>query len=111
MVWKKIRSIRGKPPIKINILRINDILYSSIAETTEKLAQEFQEITPNLNSDCQFLDHKYTAEQEQLNFESDNNEEYNRPFTIDELQRAIVCSKRNSHGKDEVSNMMLKAVS
>ena len=111
MVWKKIRSIRGKPPTKVNILRINDIFFnSSIAEITEKLAQAFQEITSNLNYDPQFLDHIYKAEQEQLNFESDNNEEYNRPFTIDELQREIVCSKRNSPGPDEVSNMMLKAV-
>ena len=110
MVWLKIRSIRGKPHSKLNILKMNGILYSSVAEITEKLAQTFQKITSNMNYDPQFLDHKYTAEQRQFNFESDNNEECNRQFTIDALQKAIVCSKRNSPGPDEVSNMMLKAV-
>ena len=61
-VWEKIRSIRGRPPARVNMLKENDIIYTSIAEIREKLAQSFQEITLHLNYDPQFLDYKQVAE-------------------------------------------------
>ena len=51
LVWKKIKSIRGRPPSKVNMLKENDIFYTSNEEITERLAQTFQEITSNLNYD------------------------------------------------------------
>ena len=61
-VWKNIRSIGGRPPSRVNMLKKNDIIYTSIVEITEKPAQSFQEITLNLNYDPQFLDYKQVAE-------------------------------------------------
>ena len=79
-VGKKIRRIRGRPQSRVNILKENDIIYTSIVEITEKLAQSFQEITSNLNNDPQFLDYKQVAEQEQLDFESSNKEVYKEVY-------------------------------
>ena len=101
LVWKKIKSISGRPPSKVNMLKGNDIFYTSIEEITERLAQTFQEIISNLNYDPQFLLYKEASEQEQFNFESNKCEKYNEPFTIEELHRAIKASKNNSPGPDE----------
>ena len=44
------------------MLKEIDILYSSMEEITEKLAQIFQEITSNLKYDPQFLIYKASTE-------------------------------------------------
>ena len=80
LVLLKIKSIHGKPLSTVNMLKENDIVYTSIEKNTEKIAQSFQEITSNLSWHLQFLDSKEAAGQEQLNFESSNGECYNDLF-------------------------------
>ena len=43
-VWRKIKSICGRPPSTINMLKENGTVFASIEEITEKLALSFQEI-------------------------------------------------------------------
>ena len=63
LVWRKIRSICGRPPSQVNMIKEKNILYTSI-EITENLAQSFQEITSNLNYDPQFVLYKVATKQE-----------------------------------------------
>ena len=67
---RKIKSIRGRPPSAINVLKENGTVFASIEEITEKLALSFQEIASGLNYDPQFLAYKETSEQAELNFVS-----------------------------------------
>ena len=72
-----IKSIRGRPPSTINMLKENGTVFASIEEITEKLALPFQEIASGLNYDPQFLAYKETSKQAEENFESKNEEKYN----------------------------------
>ena len=41
-VWEQLNKLRGRSPRKINILKINDVCFSSVEEIGEKLAEHFE---------------------------------------------------------------------
>ena len=70
----------------------------------------FRKIASGLNYDPQFLAYKETSEHAELNFDSSNEEKYNEPLKMEELKRAIKCSKNNSPGLDDVSNLIIMSI-
>ena len=107
-IYETIRKIKGKPSRKVNILQDNNQIYSSIPEIEEKLAATFSKISSDGNYDPESLAYKREAEQERVHFESNNNEHYNRPFTLTELEYHLSVTKNTAPGEDRVHYQMLK---
>ena len=71
--------------LETHILTENNQIFATVPEIAENFAQTFQQGSSNDNYTQEFLRHKAIIEQEDINFDSDNVETYNRPFTVDEL--------------------------
>ena len=110
VVWRKMRSIKGKPQQPVPVLREGSTVYKTIDEVAEKLATSFQDTASNSNYSNQFIQHKNIEESNPINFQSDNHEAYNKLFNIEELIYTIGKLKNNSPGPDEISNMLLKQI-
>ena len=109
-VWRKVKSIRGRTPNTVHILKDGDTIYKSVSNITEKLACTLEKITSNLNYSPEFLNIKNAAEQIEIDFGPTNQEPYNKLFSYDELLRGISKLKNNAPGHDHISNMFLKAI-
>ena len=107
-VWDMVRRIRGRPPRRIPIIKIQNNVFSSISDIVNKLAETFQQVSSDDNYSQSFIRHKRQEESYPLHFQSDNTEEYNAVFSIHELQRAIDSSKNTAPGPDNVSNTMIR---
>ena len=98
-VWEQLNKIGGRSPRKMNILKINDVCFSSVEEIGEKLAEHFEYASSDRNYSDEFIAIKNIAEQRHLNFTSDNAEAYNLPVTIHELQSAIKSNRITAPGR------------
>lgn len=107
-IWGAVNKIRGRYDRKVNILRDGDEYFSSVEAITEKLAETFESISSNENYSSEFLRFKEVEESFPINFDSDNDEPYNAPFTIHELTSAINSNRITTPGPDEISNLMMK---
>jgi len=107
-IFEKIRSIRGKAQRKVNILYENNRYYSTIDEITNKLGSSFSAVSSNDNYTAQFLDHKNNVELLPIDFSPEDDEIYNRPFTLDELQQCLVRSRNTAPGIDGIHYLMIK---
>ena len=84
-IYITIKKNNGQPPRKTHILAENNQPFATVPEIAEKFAQTFQQVSSNENYTQEFLRHKAVMEQEDINFDSDNVETCNRPFTVDDL--------------------------
>ena len=107
-VWETINKIRGKPPIKIPILHVNNKCISIVTEIANAFAAAFESISNEANYSKDFLDHKDKVEKKVIEFTSKNDEPYNMMFQMQELQGALDSCAATAPGPDEVSNLMLK---
>ena len=108
VIYEAIRRIKGQPPRKTHILIDNNQVYATVPEIAEQLAATFCRVSSDENYSPEFRAHKDTAEQEDISFESSNREEYNRPFTVEELEYNLSRTKNTSPGKDGIHYQMLK---
>ena len=83
-------------------------MYASVPDIPEKLARTFCQTSRNENYTQEFLAPKTTVEQKGVNFESNNSEHYNRPFTLQELQYNLGHTKNTAPGDDGIHYLMLK---
>ena len=90
-VWEMIRKINGKQSnTTIHHLENND--GTKIIERVDIANRLAQEISKNFSSNkyhTQFQKYQEKAEKEHLDFDKDNSENYNVPFTIRELCDAL----------------------
>jgi len=107
-IFEKIRNIKGKAQRKVNILYENDRYYSTIDEIANKLGNSFSVVSSNNNYTEQFLEHKNNVEQLPVDFSSEQNEIYNRPFTMSELQQCMSRSRNTAPGHDGIHYLMIK---
>ena len=56
----------------------------------------------------QFLTKKEEEEKKPLNFKSNNNEKYNKTFSMRELKKSIKKTKNSSAGPDDIHYQLLK---
>ena len=107
-MYETIRKIKGQPAQKVNILKDKDQMYASMPDIAEKLARTFCQTLSNENYTQEFLPDKTTVEQEGVNFESNNSEHCNRPFTLQELQYYLGLTKNTVPHDDGIHYLMLK---
>ena len=97
-IYETIRKIKGKTPRKVNILQDNNQIYSSIPDIAKKLAATFNQILSDGNYDPEFLAYEREVEQKRVHFGSNNNEHYNRPYTLTELEYHLSVTKKHGFG-------------
>ena len=78
------------------------------AITKKDTAETFSANSSLNNSNPHFLTFKNNAEKQKLNFNSNNSEKYNQPFTPAELEEAIETSHDTANGPDEIHYEFLK---
>ena len=109
-IYEKIRKIRGKPPRNIKILTFDNRIYSTVQDIVNLLAESFLRVSSETNYSDRFRQHKEVEERTNLDFSSDNTEEYNALFTIGELQHALSSCGNTSPGPDKIHYLMLKSL-
>jgi hypothetical protein len=110
-VFNKIRKISGKHTdntITALINPENHEVTSDAKKISNILAKHFQTVTSNSNYDPKFLSIKQEAESTIINTDGGSGETYNQLFSLDELEAALISSKRSSPGPDDVHYDMLK---
>ena len=75
-------------PTPLKHLIKNNIQITTIKDIAETLAETFSTNSSSKNSKTEFNKYKATKEKQKLNFQSDNPENYNKSFTLSELQEA-----------------------
>ena len=109
-VWEMIRKLSGKQSnTTIHHLKNND--GSKITERVDIANRLAQEISKNSSSNkyrTKFQKYQEKAEKEHLDFDTDNSENYNVPFTIRELCDALKKSHDTATGLDEIHYQLLK---
>ena len=95
-LYQKIRHVKGKAQRKVNILKENGQLYTSIPEIANKLADKFSAVSSNNNYTNDFMIHETRIETQQINFSSDSTEIYNRPFKVEELEYCLSNTKNTA---------------
>ena len=77
-------------------------------DIANRLAQEISKNSSSNNYRAKFQKCKEKAEKEHLDFDTDNSENYNVPFTIRELCDALKKSHDTATGPDEIHYQLLK---
>ncbi|CAF3642161.1 unnamed protein product [Rotaria socialis] len=107
-VWKKINYFNKRICNKKITLNINNTIITEENKICNLLAQHFAFTNSIKNYTEPFVYHMVETEFTPINFESNNLEDYNRRFTINELKSALRNTKDSSPGNDTVSYTILK---
>ena len=109
-VWDMIRKISGKS--KSSVIKHLKTQQNSSATTAEEiantLAESFASKSSSDNYSEQFKNIKSKKEKQRLNFNSKNDEDYNKPFSITELKDSLSNSKNSAAGPDDIHYQFLK---
>ena len=80
----------------------NNIQIINIKDIADTLAETFSTNSSSKNSKTEFHKYKAPKEKQKLNFQSDNTKNYNKSFTLSELQEAIQKSHNTTVGPDDI---------
>ena len=98
-----IRTISGKPTgTKISYLHVNSSEVTDIPDIAKSLAQTFSDNSSSEQYSTKFQSFGRQAENNPLNFKSNNTEAYNNPFSMSELTTAISKSHNMAAGPDDI---------
>ena len=101
LVWNRIRKLQGKfSPSPLPILRVVDLFLSDAGEVTEAFGRHFSNISSALHYSPAFRNIRNNTTV--VPPVSSNSESYNLPFTVEELDHAILLSSPTSPGEDEI---------
>ena len=104
-----IRKITGKPSASpIRHLKVNNVEISDFPDIANTIAQTFWNNSSPENYSNKFQSFRRQAENQQLKFKSSNYENYNNPFSLDELTDAISKPHDTAVGPVDVHYQMLK---
>lgn len=109
-VWKSIRSLKGlESSSSVTHIRKPD---GSSAESEKEIANEIAERLSQNSSSAHYTQnfqrHKNDAEKTRLNFTSNNKENYNIAFTLEELESSLSDTGNTSPGPDGISYNILR---
>ena len=76
-------------------------------DIANRLAQEISKNSSSNNYHTKFQKYQQKAEKEHLDFDTDNSENYNVPFTIRELCDALKKSHDTATGPDQIHYQLL----
>ena len=93
-----VQKIKGKNN-KTNVHHLKDghDTLTSEQDISNKLGQIFSQNSSTQNYDPEFQKFKRQKEKTKLNFKSKNLEEYNRPFSLDELRKSLDKARRMTY--------------
>lgn len=108
-IWDMLRKINGnKKSPKFHHVEHNRKKCETKKDIADAIGESFEKNSSPTNYSDTFQQHKAKKEKEVLNFNSDNNEKYNFPFTISELEESLKCSHDSAVGPDEIHYQILK---
>ena len=93
---------------KIPYLHVNNSEVTDIPGIANSLAQTFSDNSSSEQYSTQFQSFRRQAENNPLNFKSNNTETYNNPFSMSELTAAISKLHDMAAGPDNIHYKMLK---
>ena len=104
-----IRKISGKnSSLNVGHLNVGDDVVTSKTDIADALADTFAEKSSSSNYSAAFQKFQNTKEKTKLNFESNNNEHYNKDFTMKELKKALKKCHDTAVGCDDIHYQFLK---
>ena len=108
---RKISGKKGKQPIH-HLKTPNGKTATTKQEIVNTLAETFEKHSSKENHSEIFLKEKETQEKKHLNFKSkcQNNEKYNKLFTMKDIRKAINKSKDSTTGADNIHYQLLKHI-
>ena len=108
-VWKSIRKIKGKRSSSgVKHLKINGKLVTDRKSISNLLAETISTNSSSDNFPRAFQALKAQKERKNLNFSSDNSEDYNAPFSLIDITHALQKTKNSATGPDDVHYELLK---
>ena len=99
---EKIRKIKGKETTPKVHLKKNTNIISDPKEQANYLAESFSKNSSSQNCSKPFQKIKHHKEQNPPNFSSDNSENYNKPFLLNELKHALKKYNETAAGPDGI---------
>ena len=107
--WDMIRKINGKnSSLNVGHLNVGHDFVSSKADIADVLADTFAEKSSSSNYSTSFQKFKNTKGKTKLNFKSNNNEQYNKDFSLKELKKALKKCHDTAVGCDDIHYQYLK---
>ena len=107
--WDMIRKITGKGQSNgIKQIEKDGQTLTNIKQISNTLGDTLSSNSSSKNYSNAFQNHKLQQEQVPLNFESDNIEDYNLPFTLKELQDSLNKAHDTSVGPDDIHYQIIK---
>ena len=106
--WDMIRKISGKDSsLNVGHLNVGDDVVTSKTDIADALADTFAEKSSSSNYSAAFQKFQNTKEKTKLNFKSNNNEHYNKDFTMKELKKALKTCHDTAIGCDDIHYQFL----
>ena len=107
-IWNKIRKISQKnTPLMVPTLRVRDRIILDSEEVANVIAGSLADLTNGSRYSPHFRGLKANAEANSPDFSSLNEEAYNDPISMEELEEALKQSRATAPGNDEVPFDML----
>ena len=103
-----VRKISGKGKSSFGHLDVNDTKITSAKDISNTLADTFSKTSSSSNYNSKFKNIKQQKEKKKLNFQSNNLESYNIPFSILEFKESLSKAHDTSAGPDEIHYQLLK---
>ena len=108
-VWNMVKKMKGKnAKAGVQHLKKDNEVLTAKEDIAEELAKTFEKNSSTQNYSEEFQRKKEQKEGQRLNFKSNNLEDYNQPFTLDELLTALKKSHDTATGPDQVHYQLLK---
>ena len=107
--WDMIRKVNDKnSSLNVGHLNVGDNVVTSKADIAYVLADTFAKKSSSSNYLTSFKKFQNTKEKSNLNFQSNNNEHYNKDFTMKELRKALKKCHDTAVGCDDIHYQFLK---
>jgi ribonuclease HI len=107
--WDMVRKIAGKNQCSsVKQLEKDGEIITDITEISNTLAKTISSNSSSSNYSNTFQKHKQQQESTPLQFDSDNDEKYNMPFTMKELRDSLHKAHDTSVGPDDIHYQILK---
>ena len=104
-----IRKISGKnSSLNVGHLNVGDDVVTSKTDIADALADTFAEKSSSSNYSAAFQKFQNTKEKTKINFKSNNNEHYNKDFTMKEFKKALKKCHDTAVGCDDIHYQFLK---
>ena len=108
--WDMVRKISGKTTTTTStyLVKPDGEEVRQTKEIANTIADNITKNSSSSNYSEPFQKHQKKEEKKKLDFRSNNNEDYNAPFTLDELQNSLKNSKDTAMGPDDIHYQLLK---